>query len=161
SPAEAMAMGTRLFLLEQGRIIAEGPPLDVLASSRKGSGKPFTWESLRNVFPARIVDHTPDHGVTRLQLDDGPELIVPYTDRAPKTRLLGSIRADDVLFARQPIDGLSARNQIPGVVDRIVTHGLEAELVVHTRGVKWIVSAVASAVDQLGLTPGAPLYLIV
>ena len=31
SPAEAVTLGTRLFLLERGRILAEGPPLDVLA----------------------------------------------------------------------------------------------------------------------------------
>ena len=34
SPAEAIAMGTRLFFLERGKIIAQGPPLDVLSSVR-------------------------------------------------------------------------------------------------------------------------------
>ena len=72
SPAEAIALGSRLFLLEQGRIVAEGPPLDVLAAAgarRRGS---IPWEDVRNVFPARIVGHAPEQGATRLQLDDGP-----------------------------------------------------------------------------------------
>ena len=38
SPAEAIALGSRLFLLEEGRIVAEGPPLDVLATSRERVG---------------------------------------------------------------------------------------------------------------------------
>ena len=37
SPAEAIALGSRLFLLEHGRIVAEGPPLDVLGAAR-GAG---------------------------------------------------------------------------------------------------------------------------
>ena len=37
SPAEAIALGSRLFLLEEGRIVAEGPPLDVLGAARSTS----------------------------------------------------------------------------------------------------------------------------
>ena len=161
SPAEAMAMGSRLFLLEQGRIVAEGPPLDVLATSRSASGRPITWEGLRNVFPAQVLDHTPAQGATRLQLDNGPELIVPFTDHPARTQLLVTIRADDILVARQSIDGLSARNQIPGVVAQVVPHGPDAEVVVHTGGLTWIVSVVAPAIEQLELAPGNALYLII
>ena len=34
SPAEAIALGSRLFLLDGGRIVAEGPPLEVLSTAR-------------------------------------------------------------------------------------------------------------------------------
>jgi len=44
SPAEAIALGSRLFLLEAGRIVAEGPPLDVL--SRQNG--PIPLEGVRN-----------------------------------------------------------------------------------------------------------------
>ena len=77
------------------------------------------------------------------------------------TKLLVEIRADDILLARQPIGGVSARNQIPGTVERIVAHGAEAEAVVRTGGVTWIVSVVAPAVDQLELRPGVDIHLIV
>ena len=39
SVAEAVALGSRLFLLERGRIVAEGPPLDVLAAARRSAGR--------------------------------------------------------------------------------------------------------------------------
>jgi len=161
SPAEAIAMGSRLFLLEDGRIVAQGPPLDVLSTSLGASVQAITWEGVRNVFPAQVVDHAPAHGATRLQLDDGPELIVPFRDQPPQTRLLVTIRADDILFARQAIDGLSARNQIPGIVERVVAHGPEAEVVVHTGGLKWIVSVVAPAVEQLELRSGSTIHMII
>ena len=71
------------------------------------------------------------------------------------------IRADDILLARQPVGGLSARNQIPGTVERIIRHGADAEAVVRTGGLTWIVSLVSPAVEQLGLEPGSPIQMIV
>ena len=94
-------------------------------------------------------------------LEPGLNLIIPFLDRPPGTRLLVEIRADDILLARQPIAGLSARNQIPGIVERIVSHGPEAEAVVRTAGLAWIVSLVAPAVEQLELKPGTTVQLVV
>ncbi len=75
--------------------------------------------------------------------------------------MLVEIQADDILIARHAIDGLSARNQIPGTIERIVPHGPEAEAVIRTGGLDWIVSLVAPAVEQLGLMPGANVHMIV
>jgi len=161
SPAEAIAVGSRLFLLDQGRIVAQGPPLDVLCVSRLAPAGTISWEGVRNVFPARVIDHYPEQGASRVELEAGPELIVPFLDRAQGSRLLIEVRADDILLARQPIGGLSARNQIPCTVERIIPHGPEAEAVVRTGGLTWIVSLVAPAVEQLELVPGTSLHLIV
>jgi molybdate transport system ATP-binding protein len=161
SPAEAIALGTRLFLLEHGRIVADGPPLDVLAAARRAPGGPVAWEGIRNVFPARLLDHEANSSATRLRLDSGLDLVVPFLDDPPETRLHVAIRADDILLAREPSGGLSARNQIPGVVERVVTHGHEAEVIVDTGGLTWIASVVAPAVLQLGLAPGASVCLVV
>jgi molybdate transport system ATP-binding protein len=96
-----------------------------------------------------------------VKLDDGPELIVPFLDRSPGTGVVVEIRADDILLARQPLGGLSARNQIGGVVERIIPHGPDAEAVVRTDGRTWLVSLVAPAIDQLALEPGASIHLII
>ena len=161
SPAEAIALGSRIFLLEEGRIVAQGPPLDVLGAARGRSYGSIAWEGVRNVFPARVVNHSPDQSASHLELDDGPKLIVPFLDLLPGTRVSVEIRADDILLARQSINGLSARNQIPGNVVRIVPHGPDAEAVIRTGGLTWIVSLVAPAVEQLELVPGASVHLIV
>ncbi len=91
----------------------------------------------------------------------GPHSIVPFLDRDPGTRVLIEIRADDILLARQPVGALSARNQIPGTVERIVSHGADAEAVVRTGGLTWIVSLVAPAVEQLAIEPGSTIQMIV
>ncbi|MGE5756391.1 MAG: molybdenum ABC transporter ATP-binding protein, partial [Planctomycetaceae bacterium] len=129
SPAEAIALGDRLFLLSGGRIVDHGAPLDVLAAPRPGP--PARLTGLRNVFPARVEGHASDGGETRLRLRDGPMLIVPFQpDHPPGSDLVVAVRTDDVLLAWGPIQGLSARNIIAGSVGRVIPHGAEAEVVV-------------------------------
>ena len=50
---------------------------------------------------------------------------------------------------------------IAGIVDRIVPHGSDAEVLVRTGGVTWIVSVVAAAVGQLDLSPGSYVHMII
>ncbi|MBX6312549.1 MAG: ATP-binding cassette domain-containing protein [Isosphaeraceae bacterium] len=159
SPAEAIALGTRLFLLRDGRIVAAGSPLDVLAAPQPGPAPPLA--GLRNVLPAVVTAHDPDGGETRLQLLGGPVLIVPYNGRAEGSPLMVAIRADDILLARGPIAGLSARNILAGKVERVVAHGAEAEVLVRTGAINWIVSVVASAVAALELAPDTDIRLII
>jgi molybdopterin-binding protein len=75
--------------------------------------------------------------------------------------VLVEVRADDIILARQPLGGLSARNQVPGIVDRIVPHGALVETTVRTGGLTWIVSLVAPAVQELQLEAGSPTHLII
>lgn len=158
APAEAVALGTRLFLLRAGRIVAEGPPLDVLAAA---DPRPGMLEGLRNVFAAGVLDHAPGDGSTRLRLDGGPDLIVPYTNCPPGSPVSVAIRADDVLLARGPVADLSARNRIRGTIRRLVRHGTEVEVLVGTGALTWVVSLVAPAVGALALEPGVEVELIV
>ena len=65
-----------------------------------------------------------------------------------------AVRAEEILLARGPVEGLSARNAIAGKVDRVVAHGREAEVLVRTGALTWAVSVVAPAVEALGLAPG-------
>jgi molybdate transport system ATP-binding protein len=158
SPSEAIALGDRLVLLDGGRISAEGPPLDVLAG-RSGGGASLV--GVRNVFRGEVVGH--EGGSTRVAIPGGPGLIVPRVDREEGTGsgVVVSIRADDILLATGPVAGLSARNVIPGKVDRIVPHDGEAEVVVASGQTQWIVSVVAGAVAALALQPGVPVRMIV
>ncbi len=155
---EAVALGDRLFLLSGGRIAAEGTPLDVLAA---GAGDPARWPSLRNVFPAVVEGHDLGERSTTVRLVDGPILVVPRLARPAGSRLWVGVRSDDVVLARGPVGAVSARNLIDGRVDRVVRHGDDAEVLVRTGGVVWVVGVVAAAVESLGLIEGAEVRMIV
>lgn len=159
SPAEAIALGSTLILLEQGRVVAEGAPLDVLAAAR--TAWPSGAEGLRNLFPARVDDRQPDAGATLLRLEDGPTLVVHRIDRPPGSVVGVEVLAEEILLARGPVEGLSARNLIAGTVERVVAHGADAEVLVRTGGLLWVVSVVEPAVAALGLRPGADVRLVI
>jgi molybdate transport system ATP-binding protein len=159
SPAEAIALGAKVFLLSGGRIVDEGPPLDVLTAPRQ-------WPVARlvgvhNLLPGAVESHAPGGGETIVRLNDGPAIHVPYNGRPVGSALTIGVRADDILLARGPVSGLSARNVVPGSVARVAAHGPEAEVIVATGGVTWIVSVVAPAVEALGLAPGANVHMVI
>jgi molybdate transport system ATP-binding protein len=159
SPAEAVMLGSRLFLMEAGTIRAEGPPLDILGSV---TGAPLAHlEGVHNRFPARVEAHAPRLGITRLRLDGGPSLEVTLRDDPAGAALDVEVRGDDILLATGPITGLSAHNVLAGTVERVVAHGPEAEVLVRTGGVAWIVSVLASAAERLSLDPGSSIHMII
>ncbi len=114
SPSEALALGSRLLLLESGRIVAEGPPLDVFSKNGDLHGGADTWAGVRNVFPARVANHDAELAASSLALDGGPTLTVGSLEHPSGERVLVAVRADDILLSREHLSGLSARNQIEG-----------------------------------------------
>jgi molybdate transport system ATP-binding protein len=165
SPAEAMQVGDRLYRLEGGTITAEGRPLDVLTSAGLGA---WAWsEPARNVLAGRVEHQDPRGGETRVRLDGagGPVLCVPYHSAPTGAPLRVLVRSDEILLGcPQGVDlasRLSARNVIPGRVERVLPHDGEAEVVVETGDVLWTVSVVGSTVETLSLQTGAEVFLII
>jgi molybdate transport system ATP-binding protein len=159
SSGEAITLGSRLFLLENGRIVAEGRPLDVLAANR-GSSSNYLDE-IRNTLPARVESHLPGNAATLLRLDNGPSLTVGFQDKEPGSGVTVSVRSEDIILALGPISGVSAQNVISGQVERVLLHGQHAEVVVRTAGVTWIASLVVRAVEQLSLASGQSVHIII
>ena len=156
APDEAFALGRRLFLLSGGRIVAEGAPLDVLSAA--GSAR---WESIRNVVAAVVQGHDAEARSTLVRVVDGPLLVVPRLDRPAGSSLRLQVRSDEIVLARGAIGSISARNLIDGTVDRVVPRGPEAEVIVRTGGVAWVVGVVASAVEALGLIASTEVRMII
>jgi molybdate transport system ATP-binding protein len=156
SQDEAITLGSRLFLLEAGRVVEEGPPLDILARS---SG--LSRAGVPNRFAATVEGQLAGAGESHVRIEGGPTLVVPRLERPVGSSVSVLIRADDILLARGPIVGLSARNLFEGRVERVIEHGSEAEVLVRTGGVVWIVSVVSPALGSLGLCAGVPVHMII
>lgn len=159
SPSEAVALGEVLLRIESGRIVDRGTPLDVLA--RRGTGDGARLDDVRNVLRGVIAGLAPHRSETLVKLDGGPMLAVPWVDRAEGSPVVIAVRADDVILARGPVSGLSARNILPGKVERLVAHGGDVEVIVRTGEAAWIVSVVGSAVSALDLREGTEVHLII
>jgi molybdate transport system ATP-binding protein len=156
SPAEAIALGSHLFLLDSGRVVGEGPPLDILART---SG--LSRAGVSNRFAATVERQLDGAGESHVRLEEGPTLVVPRLERPVGSSVLVQVRADDILLARGPIVGLSARNLVEGTVERIIEHGSEAEVLVRTGGIVWIVSVVSPALGALDLCACVSVHMII
>jgi len=159
SPGEAVALGSILFRIEAGKVVDRGLPLDVLA--RRIAGEGARLDDVRNVVRGVISGESSGRSETLVLLDGGPMLAVPWVDRHDGSRVVVSVRADDVMLARGEVSGLSARNILAGRVERLVSHGGDVEVVARTGEVAWVVSVVGSAVSALDLREGAEVHLII
>ena len=120
SPAEAIALGSRLFLFKEGRIVARGA---AAGHSRKGPYRIARIDRLgghpQRLPRARRRSRTRERSLNRLPRR-WTGFDHPVLGHSPGTRVQIEIGADDIILTRQPVGVLSARNQIAGTVEQII-----------------------------------------
>ena len=115
SQREAFALGDRVLILQEGSVVADGTPQQVLEMpSHEGLAQLAGFE---NILDASVLSRRPDDGVMvgRLAGTD-VDLEIPLTDVAVGGPVRVAIRAGDILIATELPRGLSARNVVPGTV---------------------------------------------
>jgi molybdate transport system ATP-binding protein len=119
---EVDALGERVIAMEQGKIISEGTPGEVLdAPRRRRLAQAAGFENLLSGF---VLDLREPDGVMRLKLADAAcEIEVPLGHAAPGDRVRVAIRAGDILLATQPPRALSARNVLEGKIVSLERRG--------------------------------------
>jgi len=156
---EVFALGDRVVVLDQGRIVTTGVPHEVLAlPEHEGLARIAGFE---NVFDAIVTERRPDAGTMQCTLSGaGTELEVPLSRGEVGTAARVAVRAGDILLATEAPRALSARNVIHG---RIISLAREGPTVVARvdAGAPFVVHVTQSAVDSLSLAPGRPVWLIV
>jgi molybdate transport system ATP-binding protein len=160
---EALAVAERLVLLQDGSVQADGRPNELLAVpavSREAE------QGLENLLPGRIAAHDAEAGVTRVDLDDGPAVSVPYApERKEGEPVTLSVRAEDVLVAVQAPTGLSARNVVAARITAVERTGIDVTLhcalVDWDRGPGWFARVTPAATTALGLAKGTHVWLAV
>jgi molybdate transport system ATP-binding protein len=156
---EVFALGDRVLVLENGRIIADGTPHGVMAAPRRESLAQLI--GFENIFHAVVTAAHEDRGTMACRLaDSNVELETPLVRADVGSTLLVGIRAGDILLATVPPAGLSARNVLPG---RLLSLE-QRDVIVVARvdcGVEMEVHLTLAARDSLQLQPGREVWLIV
>jgi molybdate transport system ATP-binding protein len=158
---EALALAGEVLLLQAGRVEAHAPPLALL--STPGLAREAR-AGIDNLLSGRVVAHDAQGGVTRVRLESGLAISVPLSaELAPESPVTIAVRAEDLLVSTEPVRGLSARN----VYDAVV-RGLErgpadvaVRCLVHPEPREWLAHVTPAAVADLGLVPGARVWLAV
>jgi molybdate transport system ATP-binding protein len=156
---EVFALGDRVLVLENGRIIADGTPHGVMAAPRRESLAQLI--GFENIFHAVVIAIHEDRGTMRCRLvDSNVELETPLVRADVGSTLLVGIRAGDILLATIQPAGLSARNISPGRVLSVAQRDVIVVVRVNC-GVEMEVHLTLAARDSLQLQPGREIWLIV
>ncbi len=156
---EVFALGERVLVLENGRIIAQGTPHEVMSAPRQETVAQLA--GFENIFDATVTAAHEDRGTMTCHLaSSNVELETPLVRADVGAALRVGIRAGDILLATVKPVGLSARNILPG---RIVSLAQRDVIVVAKVdcGVEMSVHLTLAARDSLELQSGRQVWLIV
>ncbi len=159
SHREVFALGEQVIVLQDGKILAEGPPQEVLEAPAHESLAQLA--GFENFFDATVLSLRADCGTMHCRLAEGhAELEVPLARTEPGADVRIALRAGDILLAIEEPRGLSARNVLPGTIDSIQREGATVILMVHA-GCPFEVHLTPGACESLQLTPGQRVWLVI
>ena len=159
SQREVFALGQRVLLFEEGRIVGDGQPQQVMnAPTHERVAELVGYE---NVLDGVIASCHLDAGVMTVALVGSPALLeTPIVNGRIGDPVRVAIRAGDILVAVTRPTGLSARNIVQGTVLSLRRTGAFVALVVGV-GIAIEVHVTPSACDELGLRDGRQVWLVI
>jgi molybdate transport system ATP-binding protein len=156
---EVFALGERVVVLEQGKVLAQGTPQEVLEAPRHETIARLA--GFENIFDATVTALHPEHGTMTCRLQGSEvDLEVPLASMEPGARVRVAARAGDILLATRPPTHLSARNVLAGSLASLQQLGVTVVVQVDC-GVSMEVHLTPGAREALGLHRGQPVWLVV
>jgi molybdate transport system ATP-binding protein len=157
SHAEAVRLGAHLILIEAGRVVQQGRPLDVLNAPQGAAA--VRAVGTENLFAGRIVEQRPAAGVTVVE-SAGTRLEAAYNALPVGAEVTIGVRAEDIIVARARLTETSARNVLAGTIREVVCLPEQTELIVDC-GLLFKVSVTAGTLAALDLRAGAQVFLLI
>lgn len=160
--AEVDALGERVIVLDQGKIISMGSPQEVLDAPRRSSLAQVA--GFENLFSGVVTEIREAHGVMHVRLLPGTcEIETPlgYATAGKAVKL--AIRAGDILLATERPHGLSARNVLAGQIISLEQRGpmFVAQVSVRPDEVAvFVVHITLGAKRTLDLEVNRPVWLV-
>jgi molybdate transport system ATP-binding protein len=159
SREEVFALGERVLVLENGRIIAQGTPHEVMSAPRQETVAQLS--GFENIFDVTVVAVHEDRGTMTCRITGSDvELETPMVRADVGSTLRVGIRAGDILLATVQPTGLSARNIIRGTMISVQQRDVVVVATVDC-GVEVAVHLTLAARDSLHLRSGSQVWLVV
>lgn len=156
---EVDVLADRLVLIEDGRVLAEGPVEELAArtdlplAGRRDAG---------SLIACSIVAHDPARGLTRLSFAGGM-FLVPLRPEPPGTATRIRLRARDVAVATEEPRGISTQNVLAATLLDISGAAAAHEVFLRLEiGETALLARVTrDSVARLGLVPGMALWAVI
>lgn len=152
--SEMAALADDCILLENGRVAAQGPPLQILA-------RPGRLGGLDNILRLEVARHEPERGITWLVLPGQQQLAMPLSTAAAGQTVSVGVHADEIILCRQRPEGLSARNVVRCLVDGLGAAGTDSLVRLKLGELRLLAHVTHAAVEELGLQPEGEVFAII
>ena len=161
---EAMAMGDHVQVIDEGRVIARGTPLDVLG--QPGQTAVARLVGVENLFRMMVESRHPRDGTMRLAgagEEAGVALETPLDEGPPASGgeewVTVGIRASDIILSSVEPVGSSARNRLRGTVAHIEPRppGYLVELAC---GIPLQCQVTGASLEEMGIHRGQELWAV-
>jgi molybdate transport system ATP-binding protein len=159
SQREVFALGHRVLALQDGTIVADGTPGQVMNTPSRESLAQLS--GFENVLSAVVASRRADAGVMVANLIGAhADLETPLADVEPGRPIRVAIRAGDILIATGLPRGLSARNVLPGTIASLSREGSIVRAQVDI-GVPVEVHVTPTAAAELDLKAGREIWIVI
>ena len=156
---ELFALGEAVIALEQGKVVAEGLPQQVLHAPRLESLAQAA--GFENIFDGVVSALHEDLGTMTCRLAGDLQLEAPLGHAGVGDGVRIAIRAGDILLARERPGGLSARNLLPGTVASLARRDVTVVARVRSGGLEIEVHLTPGAQHSLELQTGSEVWLVI
>jgi molybdate transport system ATP-binding protein len=158
SVSEAYGLGDRVLVLDQGKVVQDGLPIDVFHFPTTLPVANLVGNE--NMLSGVIAKHHPADGTTELRVG-GIVFHVPLCPEAVGASSVIAIRPEDILLASHNIPDTSARNQFVGRADRVEQDTTPSVLVKLRDGPTIRARVTRRSIETLRLTEGATVYVLI
>lgn len=152
---EIQALCEEVVVLERGRVVASGPAQRVLRDRAQAG--------YENVLSGRVVEARA--GTARVAVAPGIEVQVPAGSLRAGDPAVFALGADEILVSLAPLEGISARNRLPAVVEELAE--ADGALVARTvigegreEDPRLCVGLTRASAEELGLEKGRRVHLV-
>jgi molybdate transport system ATP-binding protein len=158
SLSEVYRLGDRVLVLDNGRVIHDGVPIDVLHAPT--SVPLASLSGTENILNGIVASHQPDDHTTDLRVGD-VLLHVPLCDARVGASASVAVRPEDILIARHELQETSARNQFRGRIERIEQDTLPLLRIKIGRGATIRARVTMRSIKSLELAEGADVFVLI
>ena len=162
---EALALGDTVQVIDGGRTLERGEPLDVLG--QPGQGRLARLVGVENVLPMRVAARNPRDGTMECVVRDEADepagrfrLEAPISDFEEGEAVTVGLRASDVILAAERLVSSSARNQALGTVTGVELRPPGYQVTLDCSGVALQCHITGSSLTEMGIHPGQELWAV-
>jgi molybdate transport system ATP-binding protein len=154
---EVARLADHLVLLHEGRVVSEGPLLEVTSDLRLAGRSSLSG----SIIEGRVLRHDAENGLSEIDIG-GQTLFVPEPARAPGARVRLRIDAQDVMLAREEPAAISANNVLAAtIMDLRLGDGPYGDVLLALGTTRLIARITRKSAARLELASGQAVFAII